>query len=53
MRKTRQMNIDESVSFINTLLKSGRTVTKTVFNGIIKGHRRVLVEWIEPKTLSL
>ena len=48
MKKSRQLNLNDSISFINKQIKQGYTITRTVFNGIIKGERRVLVEWHEP-----
>ena len=51
MEKTKQVKESKAINFINTIIKSGRTITKVKYNGQPSPDRYVMIKYIEPKTL--
>lgn len=53
MTKRKQVKEEVAINTINTILRSGRTVTRVVYNGQPSKSRYVMIEYTEPRTLNL
>ena len=51
MIKTKQVQESKAINFINTIIRSGRRITKVKYNGQPSTNRYVMVQWLEPKAL--
>ena len=53
MLKNKQVKESKAIKFINKLIKSGRILKRTVYNGQPSKDKYVMIEWLEPKELCI